>query len=372
MQNLPVYLYPNKVNLLVDLDEGVKGAYNVMYQRELKIQKGLKNKVQLQFKNSDQKPIRILAVTTTTGYTSSNTFVLNVTDTSSVVVGMTPSINSTLTYFQGGTYVSDIGPNTVTINTQNPVYNPAINEFLSPLLLDITTGTQVIFNSNFTFNMYDSVNNNLLITKSVQILDDGITTATRGYALLTLNENDTRQLDTTSYTFGITQTDEEGANLATYSNTYYGINGTLQLLGDLFPAPKTTTEITKWQIYYNQNTLKYDFYTGNLRSYPEQNQVTTLALYLNNFKGTILIQATLQNTPGTFANYATIATLNYTTPTTEVIYQNAVGSWSDVRVVWTPVSDGASNYYSPQMPGNPTPGSEYFPSGKIDKIQYRS
>jgi len=372
MQNLPVYLYPNKINLLVDLDKGVKGAYTVMYQRELKIQKGLKNNVQLQFKNSDQKPIRILAVTTTSNFVSSNTFILAVSNTASIALGMTPSVNSTLTYFQIGTYVSEIGHNTVTINTQNPVYNPEVDQFLSPLLLNISTGTQVTFNNNFTFNMFDSINNNLLISKSIDILDDGVSTATRGYALLTLNENDTRDLKPTSYTFGITQVDETGANLATYSNSYYGVNGTLQLTADVFPTPKPTTEITKWQLYYNRNTLKYDFYTGNLRSYPEQNQVTTLALYLTQFKGTIVIQATLQNSPGTFGNYATIATLSYTTATTEVIYQNVVGSWSDVRVLWTPDSNGASNYYSPQMPGNPTPGTEYFPCGKVDKIQYRS
>jgi len=372
MQNLPVYLYPNKTDVLVDSDNGTRGAYNAMYQRELKIQKGLKNKVQLQFKNSDQKPIRILAATTTSDFVSSNTFILSVSNTASIAVGMAPSINSTLTYFQGGTFVSDIGSGTVTINTQNPVYNPEINEFLSPLLLDISTGTQITFGNSFTFNMFDSINNNLLISKSVDILDDGVSTATRGLALLTLNENDTRELETTSYTFGITQVDEEGANLATYSNVYYGINGTLQLTADLYPMPRATTEVIKFANYYNRNSLKYDFYSPNLRAYPEQNQVTTLALYLNKFKGTILVQATMENFPGTFANYATIATLTYTTPTTKVIYQNAVGSWSDVRVLWTPDTDGASNYYSPQMPGNPTPGKEYFPSGKIDKIQYRS
>jgi hypothetical protein len=220
--------------------------------------------------------------------------------------------------------------------------------------------------------MFDSIDNRLLISKPIDILDDGVTTATRGYALLTLGENDTRALKPTSYTFGITQVDGDGANLATYSNSYYGVNGTIQLTADMFPTPRPTVEIAKWQNYYNRNTLKYDFYSGNLRSYPEQNQVTTLALYLTQFKGTILIQATLQNDPGTFANYATIATLIYTTPTTKTFYQNAVGSWSDVRVLWTPDSDGASNYYSPHMPGNPTPGTEYFPCGKVDKIQYRS
>jgi len=372
MQNLPVYLYPNKTNVLVDLDGGTRGAYNVMYQRELKIQKGLKNKVQLQFKNSDQKSIRVLAATRTADNITTGTFILPVVSTASISVGMKPSIASDPTYFQEGTYVADIGNGTVTLGTQNPVYNPEINQFLSPLQLNISSGTNIIFSSNFTFSMFDSINNNLLISKSIDILDDGVTTATRGLALLTLDENDTRELETTSYTFGITQVDEQGANLATYANTYYGINGTLQLTADLYPMPRPTVEITQWQKYYNQSNLKYDFYTGNLRSYPEQNQVTTVALYLKDFKGTIHIQGTLQNNPGTFANYADIAILTYTAPATDVIYYNAVGSWSDVRVLWTPDSNGASNYYSPQMPGNPTPGTEYFPCGKVDKIQYRS
>jgi hypothetical protein len=59
MQKLPVYLYPNLFVIQLDLDNTVRGINNTMYQRELKIQKGLKNKVQIQFKNSDQKNIRI-------------------------------------------------------------------------------------------------------------------------------------------------------------------------------------------------------------------------------------------------------------------------------------------------------------------------
>lgn len=59
MQELPVYLYPNILGVTLDLDNTVRGVNAVMYQRDLKIQKALRNDVRIQFKNSDQKKIRI-------------------------------------------------------------------------------------------------------------------------------------------------------------------------------------------------------------------------------------------------------------------------------------------------------------------------
>lgn len=64
MQNLPVYLYPNSITLTLDLDTNVRGVNQVMYQRDLKIQKGIKNQIRIQFKNSDQKNIRIYSTQT--------------------------------------------------------------------------------------------------------------------------------------------------------------------------------------------------------------------------------------------------------------------------------------------------------------------
>jgi hypothetical protein len=58
MLKLPVYLYPNTFELLLDLDDNQR-IHNIMYQRDLTIQKGVKNKIQLQFKNSDQKPVPV-------------------------------------------------------------------------------------------------------------------------------------------------------------------------------------------------------------------------------------------------------------------------------------------------------------------------
>lgn len=55
---LPVYLYTNLFEVILDLDNNNR-INQVMYQRDLKLQKGVKNKVQLQFKNSDQKFIDV-------------------------------------------------------------------------------------------------------------------------------------------------------------------------------------------------------------------------------------------------------------------------------------------------------------------------
>jgi hypothetical protein len=74
MQNLPIYLYDNTLDVILDLDITTRGINQVMYQRDLKIQKGIKNKVHVQFKNSDQKRITV---------DSSGTYVFSMFDVSS-------------------------------------------------------------------------------------------------------------------------------------------------------------------------------------------------------------------------------------------------------------------------------------------------
>ena len=64
MLKCPIYLYPNTFDVILDLDQNTR-INNVMYQRELQIQKGLKNKIQFQFKNSDQKLVSITTGTYT-------------------------------------------------------------------------------------------------------------------------------------------------------------------------------------------------------------------------------------------------------------------------------------------------------------------
>lgn len=278
MQNLPVYLYANTLDITLDLDATIRGVNQVMYQRDLKIQKGIKNQVRIQFKNSDQKKIRIS-------------------------------------------------------NTQT-----------------------------FVFSMFDSINRRLLIEKELEVLDDA-TTSTKGLALLTLDESDTLDLDRSSYQFSVKLQDTDGTYLPAYSNTYYGMAGTMHISNDVYPVLQDSVVINSFTKTYNDSIQLYEHKSGNIYANPEfngNNALHTVAMYMTNFKGTVYIQATLDNTPGSSGNYSTLETRVYNGKS-GIDYVNFNGIYSYIRIMFVPAKSllDADN-------DNPS----FF--GSFDKALYRS
>ena len=278
MQSLPVYLYPNSLDVILDLDPDVQGVNRVMYQRDLKIQKGIKNQIRIQFKNSDQKRIPI-----------SNT-------------------------------------------------------------------------STFVFNMFDASNQQLVIQKELKILDNA-TTSTRGAALLTINESDTIDLASVSYNYSITYQDpSDGTYLPTYTNTYYGMSGTLHLTEEVYPKLKPSQEIVSFLKSYNSQSAMYEHKSGNIYAYPEYNSnaaLHTVALYMTKFKGTVYIQGTLYNSPLESGRYVT-ASFKIYDGFTGVDYVNFNGVFSYIRIMYIP---------APKPTGGNDDPSYY---GSFDKVLYRS
>ena len=277
MQILPIYLYANTLNVTLDLDATIRGVNQVMYQRDLTIQKGIKNQIRIQFKNSDQKRI---------------------------------SISDTQT---------------------------------------------------FVFSMFDAINQRLIIEKPLEVLAE--TTGTKGLALLTLTESDTLDLDKSSYTYSVKVKDDDGSYAPAYANTYYGMNGTLHLANDVFPVLKDSNTITSFLPTFNANTGLYEHKSGNIYAFPEYNGNTalhTLALYMTAYKGTVLIQATLDNTPTGDNTYYTVDTRVYT-GFTGVDYLNFNGVFTYIRIVHIPAT-------APAEPNNDNPS--FF--GSFDKALYRS
>jgi hypothetical protein len=278
MQNLPVYLYSNTLDITLDLDATIRGVNQVMYQRDLKIQKGIKNQVRIQFKNSDQKKIRVY-------------------------------------------------------NTQT-----------------------------FVFSMFDAINQRLIIEKNLSIIDDG-TTSTKGLALLTLTENDTLDLDRTSYQYNVKLQDSDGTYLPTYSNTYYGMAGTLHLMTEIFPVLKDSTVVSTFNKFYNGDEFRYEHKSSAIYANPEYNGNTalhTIVYYMTNYKGTVLLQGTLDNNPGPNGNYSTISTKTYN-GNTSLDYINFNGIYSHIRIIHIP----------DQGPGDPdNDNPSYY--GSFNKALYRS
>jgi hypothetical protein len=279
MQNLPVYLYPNSFTTILDLDPTVRGVNRVMYQRDLKVQKGIKNQIRVQFKNSDQKRISISNTTT------------------------------------------------------------------------------------FVFTMFDAIERRQLVQKQLTVLDDGVKLSLRGVAQLTFTESDTIDLKVGSYQFSITQQDpSDGTFLPAYSNTYYGIAGTLEILEDIYPVLQPSQEVTAFTQTLNLSTNLYNYSTGNIYAYPEYNGNTalhTMAMYMTRFRGTVLIQGTLSNDPRSTDWYSTITTLTYDN-FTGVDYSNFNGIYTYVRVIFIPAANPITNMND---------DSGY--SGSFDKLLYR-
>lgn len=278
MQVLPVYLYQNNLDILLDLDPTVQGVNRVMYQRDLKIQKGLKNNVRIQFKNSDQKRISIS-------------------------------------------------------NTQT-----------------------------FVFSMFDAIDQRLLFEKELEVLDIG-TTSTRGLALLTFNESDTLDLPKSSYTYSVKVLDN-GSYTPAYSNPYYGVNGTLHLLDDVFPVLQPSVAVQEFQLSYNDITSLYEYKSRAIYANPEYNSnsgLHTFAFYMTNFKGTVVVKASLNNNPDDLAYYAAVATRQFN-QYTGVDYINLTGVYSYVQV-WVIPEKGPTDL-------NNKDNQEY--RGTFDKFLYRS
>jgi hypothetical protein len=249
-----------------------------MYQRDLKIQKGIKNQVRIQFKNSDQKNVRVY-----------------------------------------------------------------------------TTQT-------FVFSMFDAINQRLIVEKPLEILDVG-SPSTKGLALLNLSESDTLDLDRTSYKYSVKLLDADGSYTPTYADTYYGVSGTLHLSSDIYPTLKDSVIIDAFVKTYNDDIQKYEHKSGNIYAEPEYNGNTalhTLALYLTAYRGTVYVQGTLDNSPGSSGNYSTILTKTYT-GTTGVDHLNFNGVYSYIRILHVP-SQGPTDQNNDNI--------DYY--GSFDKALYRS
>lgn len=277
MQILPIYLYTNKLDVTLDLDTTTRGVNQVMYQRDLTIQKGIKNQIKIQFKNSDQKRISI---------------------------------------------------STSTI---------------------------------FVFSMFDAINQRLMVEKDLEILAE--TTSTKGMALLTFNESDTLDLDKSSYTYSVKLRGNDGTYTPAYANTYYGMNGTLHLSTDVYPVLQDSTTITSFNPTYNSTTQLYEHKSGNIYAYPEFNGNSTLhtaVIYMTAYKGTVLIQGTLDNNPTDDRSYSTIETRVYNR-VTSIDYVNFNGVYTYIRIVHIPPTGATTN----------TVDDPYY-HGTLDKVLYRS
>ena len=111
------------------------------------------------------------------------------------------------------------------------------------------------------------------------------------------------------------------------------------------------------------STQNYEYYTGNLYAYPEFKSNTALhtaAVYMTNYRGQVILEATLENDPATFGNYAIIDTITYN-GFTGIDYFNFNGVFSKVRVRYIPEENPITQH-----------NNDTAYAGTVDRVLYRS
>jgi hypothetical protein len=348
MQSLPIYLYPNVTTVILDLDPTVSGVNNVMYQRDLKFQKGVKNKVRIQIKNSDQKSLPI---------SSTSTYIFSMFD----VTNNRMFIQKPLVILDDSVTLAVTTDQTVIGNTLSMTNSTGAKIGQTVTGFGIAANSIVIGISTTTVTLNNITTHPVTSATTLTFGTSGL----RGVAELTLSESDTINLLTSTYSFTVKYLDTTaGGYLPTYANTYYGMAGTVTLADDVYPTLSPSTEVTSFLKTWNQQNNLYYYPCGNLYANPEYHSngsaLHTMAFYMTNYKGTVTIQGTLANQPDSTNWYYTIATLTYT-GFTGIDYLNFNGIYSYVRIYHTPAT----------APGDSTNDNPAF-FGSVDRLLYRS
>ena len=205
---------------------------------------------------------------------------------------------------------------------------------------------QDITSKTYEFNVIDTESKISVLTKTLTILDDGSTVSTKGDASCTITEGDLLELNAKFYNFSVKEVKSDGSREVTYANTGYAAAGTIELLDGAYPEFTDSTSVSAF-------TLSGDTFTSSaIDGKPGINNnqaLHTIAIYPNNFSGTLKIEGTMVSTSPTDNDYFTITTSTLSSASS-VSSLNFTGVFQNVRFV-----------------ADRTSGT----TGRIDKILYR-
>jgi len=205
---------------------------------------------------------------------------------------------------------------------------------------------QDITSKTYEFNLIDSQSKKSVLTKTLTILDDGSTVSTKGDASCTITEGDLLELDAKFYNFAVREVKSDGSREVTYADTGYAAAGTVEILDGAYPEFTASTTVSAFTL--SGNTFTSSAIDGKPGINNNQ-ALHTIAIYPNNFSGTLKVEGTMVSTSPTDNDYFTITTSTLSSASS-VSSLNFTGVFQNVRFV-----------------ANRTSGT----TGRIDKILYR-
>ena len=339
MQTVSRYLLNNVVIVGIT---GYHGRNPMVYDRRLKLYKGVSNPLTFTFKNEDQKAqdiqsskfeFTLIDPENKRSAIFKDLEVLNTVQAEEAVVNGDDSTSDSTT--------------TITIPTGN-----IKGEFLVGYQIKGTSLIGPVMISKIVKNI-NSNETTLTVTFSSQIIPNetvDITAGPKGSANLVITEGDLLTLDAKFYNYAIREidTDDSTIRTVTFADSFYNAAGTVEVLDGAYPDFIDSEEINSFT-----NTLGPLTYTSSvIDANPGINNnvaLHTVAIYQKSFEGTLRIQGTMVSIPDN-NDYFDIATITFTNLTNPVTYFNFNGVYENIRFSW---------------------GNSSGNTGRIDKILYR-
>jgi hypothetical protein len=230
MQKLFGYLTNQNLSVVYSPDATVENRNKKVYSRPLKAYRGIKNTLQLQLKDSDQKPVVI----------TGKTFVFNILNPSTYVVIL--SKTGTISNANLGKVNFELSDSDLR-NTDANMYTYSVHELNADSTRTIVFGGDN-YDAGGTIEIIDGVYNEFRKSAELKILSDVVGTGT----------------ETTRYTSAANAYPELNQNKALHTAQYYldGYTGTITVEGTMDPV----TDILNAN-FFDVTSNTYTSKTGN-------------------------------------------------------------------------------------------------------------
>ena len=181
------------------------------------------------------------------------------------------------------------------------------------------------------FNSFDE-NKSLIISHDATAVVGDDSAATRGLCTVTISENDLLNVDDQYLSYNVHLVDSNSDNTITYSDSFFGNNGTIQVISGALPGPRDSYNFTQFQ---QEGVNSTTFYSESKTAEPAINGNEALhsaAIYTSSaYIGDVVVQATLDSTVTESTLWGDVATVTFTGSETTPIPINFNGVFNHLR-----------------------------------------
>ena len=346
MQKIQSYLYPNRIIVTIDL-AGFTTEYKNVYQRNVKIYKGISNVIEFDFKNADQKRIDLTTLTSIS---------LNIMDSEGNKLPNSPYTVSPLSILTatatGATVYATTGVSTdVSIPTSNQSTSTTITVPSANITGSFAVGSTLIVSAGIVgivsisaVNIdIDSATTSLTVTFAKQTVTNhtSVTLSStseplKGLASATIPSADTISLNNQFLKYSITAVDTNSNPVLLYTDSRFGAVGTIELDGSVIPVSAPAQVLTEFTQDINYMGVVVNRSSAIPAKFYQAIPATTMnfSIIVTGFQGEIYLEATTD---------MTISVNSFLNATK--LYSNTISTPTSTTVTWTGVPVNTYNYF---------------------------